>query len=346
MRIHLGLLKRALRTVHAHLHARLLQHGAGTGGQVQAGGLLAGHRMHLRNQFGGFGAHRLGHLVAATANARTQPGGNFLRAELTHPLHGLLEHAIEQAAAASVSHRQDWLPVRDPLTHQHHGNAVRNHNRQGHALTANRRIGDRGVLQHRAGTLNCTLLRCTGRVGFHFVVFRVGNLHAVHLVQVEERLGTQRLLQSGTVVEGTHQGGIHTAAKLIVHVQAQVARRAGGETHPHTPGAQGAGIGRGKQRSFGGIAHLLFLHQMSAGITAGIAKGSREQHNVRVSQLPYSFIRLSAVQRLGVHSRADYFRKSGTSRVSRRAGASSTTGGRSTSKPAAPVEAGAAAGAL
>ena len=302
--------------------------------------------MHLRNQFGGLGAHRLGHLVTATADARTQPGGNFLRAELTHPLHGLLEHAVKQAAAASVSHRQDRLPVRDPLTHQHHGNAVRHHNRQGHALTANRRIGDRGVLQHRAGTLNRTLLRRTGRVGFHRIVFRVGNLHAVHLVQVEERLGTQRLLQGGTVVEGAHQGGVHTAAELIVHVQAQVARRAGGETHPHTPGAQGAGIGRGKQRSFGVIAHLLFLHQMSAGITAGIAKGSREQHNVRVSQLPYSFIRLSAVQRLGVHSRADYFRKSGTSRVSRRAGASSTTGGRSTSKPAAPVEAGAAAGAL
>ena len=90
----------------------------------------------------------------------------------------------------------------------------------------------------------------------------------MHLVQVEERLGTQRLLQRGTVVEGTHQGGIHTAAELIVHMQTQVARRAGGEPHPHTPGTQGSGIGRGKQRSFGVIAHLLFLHQMSAGITA------------------------------------------------------------------------------
>ena len=246
MRIHLGLLKRALRTVHAHLHARLLQHGAGTGGQVQAGGLLTGHRMHLRNQFGGLGAHRLGHLVAATADTRAQPGGNFLRAELTHPLHGLLEHAVKQAAAARVSHRQDRLPVLDPLAHQDHGNAISNHNRQGHALTTNRRIGDRGVLQHRAGTLNRTLLRGTGCVGFHFVVFRVGNLHAVHLVQVEERVGTQRLLQGGTVVEGAHQGGVHTAAELIVHVQAQVARRAGGEAHPHTPGAQSAGIGRGK----------------------------------------------------------------------------------------------------
>ena len=108
----------------------------------------------------------------------------------------------------------------------------------------------------------------------------------MHLVQVEERLGTQRLLQSGTVIEGAHQGGIHTAAKLIVHVQAQVARRAGGETHPHTPGAQSAGIGRGKQRSFGVIAHLLFLHQMSAGITAGIAKGSREQHKCACFSAP------------------------------------------------------------
>ena len=246
MRIHLGLLKRALRTVHAHLHARLLQHGAGTGGQVQAGGLLTGHRMHLRNQLGRLSAHRLGYLVAATANARPQPRGNFLRAELTHPLHGLLEHAVEQAAAASVSHRQDWLPVRDPLTHQHHGDAVRHHNRQGHALGANRRIGDRGVLQHRAGTFRGALLRSTGRVGFHLVVFRVGNLHAVHLIQVEERLGAQRLLQGRTVVEGAYQGCVHTAAQLIVHVQAQVARRAGGETHPHTPGAQGAGIGSGK----------------------------------------------------------------------------------------------------
>ena len=246
MRVHLGLLKGALRTVHAHLHARILQHGAGAGGQVQAGGLLTGHRVHLRNQLGGFGAHRLGHLVAATTDARTQPGGNFLRAKLTHPLHGLLEYAVKQAAAASVSHRQNRLPVRDPLTHQHHGDAIGHHNRQGHALTANRRIGDRGVLQHRAGTLNRTLLRGTGRVGFHRIVFRVGNLHAVHLVQVEERLGTQRLLQGGTVVEGAHQGGVHTAAQLIVHVQTQVARRAGGETHPHTPRAQGAGIGSSK----------------------------------------------------------------------------------------------------
>ena len=138
------------------------------------------------------------------------------------------------------------MPVRDPLTHQHHGNAIGNHNRQGHALTANRRIGDRGVLQHRAGTLNRTLLGRTGCIGFHRVVFRVGNLHAMHLVQVKERVGTQRLLQGGTVVEGAHQGGLHTTAELIVHVQAQVARRAGGETHPHTPGTQGAGIGRGK----------------------------------------------------------------------------------------------------
>ena len=138
------------------------------------------------------------------------------------------------------------MPVRDPLTHQHHGNAVRHHNRQGHALTANRRIGDRGVLQHRAGTFRGTLLRGTGRVGFHFVVFRVGDLHAVHLVQVEERLGAQRLLQRGTVVEGAHQGGVHTAAELIVHVQTQVTRRAGGEPHPHAPGSQGAGIGGGK----------------------------------------------------------------------------------------------------
>lgn len=45
----------------------------------------------------------------------------------------------------------------------------------------------------------------------------------MHLVQVEERLGTQRLLQGGTVVEGAHQGGIHTATELIVHVQTQVA---------------------------------------------------------------------------------------------------------------------------
>ena len=145
-----------------------------------------------------------------------------------------------------MSHRQNWLPVRGPLTHQHHGNAVRNHNRQGHALTADSGIGNRGILQHSAGTLNRTLLRGAGRVGFHRVIFRIGNLHTVHLVQVEERISTQRLLQGGTVIEGTHQRGVHTAAELIIHVQAQVARRAGGETHPHTPGAHGSGIGSGK----------------------------------------------------------------------------------------------------
>ena len=202
--------------------------------------------MHLRNQFSGLGAHIFGYLVAATADTRAQPRDNFLRAELTHPLHGLLEYTVKQAAAASMGYRKNRLPVRDPLTHQHHRDAVRHHNRQGHTLTADGGIGHRGVLQHRSGTLSGTLLRGTGRVGFHRVVFRAGNLHTVHLVQVKERVGTQRILQGGTVVEGTHQGCVHTATELIIHVQAQVARRAGGETYPHTPGAQGEGIGRGK----------------------------------------------------------------------------------------------------
>ena len=145
-----------------------------------------------------------------------------------------------------MSHRQNRLPVRDPLTHQHHGDAIGNHNRQGHALSTDSGVSYRRVLQHRAGTLSGTFLGGTGRIGFHRVVFRVGNLHAVHLVQVEERISTQCLLQGCTVVEGAHHGGIPTAAELIVHVQAQVARRAGGEAHPHTPGAQGEGISRGK----------------------------------------------------------------------------------------------------